>query len=317
MDPNQTPEQSPEGTQVGHDIVMPAEPTETPQVTQERQAFQRYVKEQGETIPSNFKNVDDWFNSLKSAQSEYTKSRQEIAELKKNYNETGVSNPNYDPKAQEQPAPEPEQPVVEDVSNMPDELEISKPTEPTYEAGVSQEDWVKWGAEIDAQGDLSEATKQEVAKRLNADPIVVEQMVRGRQAMRKQTFDQSAAVVGGSDNLKRILKWAGDNLPQAEIEAANRAMQTEASQSVLFGLKARFDAANPPAQAPQPEPTVSSPNAMQAGQISRPGVEAQAFNSEAEMKAAISDPRYRTDIAFRQAVEQRIIISSQHGYKFN
>ena len=316
MTEGQTPEQSQAETQVGHDIVMPAEPTEDPVVTQERQAFTRYVKEQGEQIPANFKSAEDWFNSLKQAQANYTKGQQEISALKSQYNETGVQNPNYDPQAERQPDPAPqEEPVIEDVSNVPEELTITRPEEPTYE-GVSPEDWTRWGKEIDQSGDLSEATKQEVSKRLNADPIVVQQMVKGRQAMKKQAFDASSQVVGGADNLKRILKWAGETLPPAEIEAMNRGMQTDASQSILMGLQARYNAANPPAQESQPEPSISNPNAMQAGQISKPAPEAQAFSSEAEMKAAISDPRYRTDPAFRQAVEHRMIMSHQYGYKF-
>lgn len=310
MEVNETPEQSTEGTQVGNDIVMPAEPTEDPVVTNERNAFVRYVREQGEKIPSNYKSAEDWFNSLKQAQSEYTKTRQEIAELKKNYNETAVSNPNYDPQAEKQPAAT--EPVVEDVSNMPDELQITKPKEPEYGA-VGADDWTRWGREIDQNGDLSEATKKEVAKRLNADPIVVEQMVRGRQAMQKQAFDQSASVVGGADNLKRILKWAGENLPAEEITAMNQGLQGPASQSILMGLNARYQSATA-TQVTQPEPAVSTPNAV-TGKPSKPGPEAQAFLSELEMKAAIADPRYRTDPTFRQAVEKRIVVTSQYGYK--
>lgn len=299
-------------TQVGNDIVMPQEPAEDPVVAGERAAFTRFVKEMGEKIPPNFKSAEDWFNSLKSAQAQYTKSRQEISELKKKYNETAVENPNYNPQAQEQPAKE--QPVVEDVSNIPDELSISKPKEPEY-GGITQQDWQRWGKEIDKNGDLTEATKKEVAKRLNADPLVVEQMVRGRQAMQKQAFDESAKVVGGADNLKRIFKWAGENLPAQEIEAMNRGLQTPASASILLGLQSRYQQAQPAARVSQPEPSVSTPNAVPAGQVPKPGIEAQAFNSEMEMKAAISDPRYRTDSAFRQAVEQRILISHQYGYK--
>jgi len=306
------PEESIE-TQVGNDIVMPKEPDEDPVVAGERAAFVRYVKDQGEKIPPNFKNAEDWFNSLKSAQSQYTKSRQEIAELKKQYNETAVGNPNYDPQAQEQPTQQ-EEPVVEDISNIPDELSISKPKDPEY-GNITEQDWARWGREIDKNGDLTEATRREVAKRLNADPIVVEQMVRGRQAMQKQAFDESAKVVGGADNLKRIFKWAGENLSAAEVEAMNRGLQSPASASILLGLQARYQQAQPATQKSQPEPSVSTPNAVPAGQVPKPGVEAQAFNSEAEMKAAISDPRYRTDPAFRQAVERRMVITHQHGYK--
>jgi hypothetical protein len=132
--------------------------------------------------------------------------------------------------------------------------------------------------------------------------------------MQKQAFDQSAQVVGGADNLKRILKWAGETFSPQEIQAMNQGLQGAAASSILLGLNARFQQANQTQKATQAEPSVSTPQAM-TSRPPKPGPEAQAFVSEAEMKAAINDPRYRTDTAFRQAVEKRIIISHQHGYK--
>ena len=38
----------------------------------ERVMFEKHVQENGETIPSNFKNAGDWFDSLKEAQKNYT-----------------------------------------------------------------------------------------------------------------------------------------------------------------------------------------------------------------------------------------------------
>lgn len=298
--------------EVGNDIVMPEQPAESPQTTAERAAFTRYVREQGEKIPANFKSAEEWFNSLKTAQAQYTKTRQEIAELKKTYNETAVSNPNYDPQAEKQPQPTAE-PVIEDVSNIPNELNITKPVEPTY-SGVTQDDWTRWGREIDKNGDLTEATKKEIAKRIQADPVVVEQMVRGRKAMQKQAFDQSAEVVGGADNLKRILKWAGETLSKDEIEAMNRGLQTAASRSLLLGLQSRYQQTQPAPQETRTEPRVSNPNAT-SSKPSKPSLSSQAFASEQEMKAAIADPRYRTDNNFRRAVEARMFITHQHGYK--
>ncbi len=316
MTDNNMAEQSPE-TQPGMDVVMPAESSEDPRVTQERAAFERYIQEQGEAIPSNFKTAEDWFNSLKEAQSQYTKGQQEIADLKKNYSETGVQNPAYDPQAEGQPqTAEPQEQAQPDVSNMPDELVINKPVEPPTPEGVTQEDWAKWGQEIDTNGNLTEATRQEIATRLKADPVVVDQMVRGRQAMKEQSFNKSAEVVGGAENLKQILRWAGETLPPAEVEAANRALQTDAYASVLLGLQARYQQVVSPSHTSTQEPPVSTPNAVPQGQTRMPASEqVQAFASEAEMKAAIQDPRYRTDPAFRQAVEQRATLSYQHGYR--
>ena len=315
-DMNQVEQSNQTQPQDGMDIVMPPEPAEDPQTTHERAAFMRHVQEQGEAIPSNFKSAEDWFNSLKEAQSQYTKSRQEIAELKKVYSETGVQNPAYDPKAEEQPQQEAPKEEKPDVSDMPDELVITKPEEPPTPEGVSQEDWAKWGQEIDKHGNLTEATRQEIATRLKADPVVVDQLVRGRLAMKEQSFNMSAQVVGGADNLKHILKCAGENLPQTEIDAMNRAMQTDAYQSVLLGLQARYQQSVPQPTEASPEPQVSTQNAVPSGQTRNPAANAvQAFASELEMKAAINDPRYRTDPAFRQAVEQRIIVSHQNGYR--
>ena len=53
------------------------------QVARERVAFEAYVKNQGLEIPKNFKDSNSWFDSLKNAQKEYTKARQEISDLKK------------------------------------------------------------------------------------------------------------------------------------------------------------------------------------------------------------------------------------------
>ena len=75
-------------------------------LAREKAAFETYVKDQGMAMPENFNNVGDWFNSLKEAQSQYTQARQEVADLKRKYEETGViPDAPAQPQAQPQEAP--------------------------------------------------------------------------------------------------------------------------------------------------------------------------------------------------------------------
>lgn len=282
--------------------------TEDPQITHERAMFMKYVQDQGQKIPSNFKSADDWFNSLVEARKGFTQARQEIASLKKQYNQNGVSNPNYTEDSQPvQTKPQ------EDLSGISEELKISSPPTPQpVSSKISAEDWVKWGKEIDSTGGVSAATRKEIQDKMGADEVIIEQLIRGRKALAKQSWDDAASVVGGSDNLKRMFKWAQENLTAEETAATNRALQTNAYKNVLLGLKARYEQENmakPNVQEPQ-----AMPNRVNPSQVPQA---VQVFKSLAEQQAALRDPRYRVDANYRQAVEAMIVNTSKYGYARN
>jgi hypothetical protein len=283
--------------------------TEDPQTVHERAMFMKYVQDQGQKIPSNFKSADDWFNSLVEARKGFTQARQEIASLKKQYNQNGVTNPNYQdspPVAQAKPEP------VEDLSGIPEDLKITPPPtpQPGSTARVSAEDWLRWGKEIDSTGAVSDATRKEIQAKMGADEVIIEQMIKGRKALAKQSWDDAASVVGGNDNLKRMFKWAQENLTAEEVAATNRALQTNAYKNVLLGLKARFEQQNPPkAPSQEPKPMDNRVNPSQVPQS------VQVFKSLAEQQAALRDPRYRVDANYRQAVEAMVVNTSRYGYR--
>lgn len=282
--------------------------TEDPQITHERAMFMKYVQDQGQKIPSNFKSADDWFNSLVEARKGFTQARQEIASLKKQYNQNGVSNPNY--TGDSQPVQSKPQ---EDLSGISEELKISSPPTPQpVSSKISAEDWVKWGKEIDSTGGVSAATRKEIQDKMGADEVIIEQLIRGRKALAKQSWDDAASVVGGSDNLKRMFKWAQENLTAEETAATNRALQTNAYKNVLLGLKARYEQEN------QVRPTVQEPQAMpNRVNPSQVPQSVQVFKSLAEQQAALRDPRFRVDPKYRQAVEVMIVNTSKYGYSGN
>lgn len=281
--------------------------TESPQIAHERAMFMKYVQDQGQKIPSNFKSADDWFNSLVEARKGFTQARQEIASLKKQYNQNGVTNPNYVADSQPVARAEP----VEDLSGIPEDLKIApQPTQQPPTGRVSSEDWLRWGKEIDSTGAVSDATRKEIQSKMGADEVIIEQLIKGRKALAKQSWDDAAGVVGGNDNLKRMFKWAQENLTAEEVAATNRALQTNAYKNVLLGLKARFEQQNPPkAPSQEPKPMENRVNPSQVPQS------VQVFKSLAEQQAALRDPRYRVDANYRKAVEAMVVNTSKYGYR--
>lgn len=283
---------------------------EDPVVQRERAAFNRYVQDQGQKIPENFKSADDWFNSLSEARKQYTQARQEIASLKKQYNEGGVTNPNFkEPEAPAATKPT-ESPVPTDIKEellIPGKSE-SKASLPT----VTAQDWERWGLELDATGEVSQKTRESLKQRLGVDDVIVEQLVKGRQALMKQSYEEASSLVGGSDNLKRLFKWAQETLTKEEIDSTNKALRSPAYKSVLTGLHSRYSATHgkPSANADK-EPKVKLDRVNQP----KPAAEVQVFKTRADQNAALGDPRYRTDPKFRAAVETMVVNTSRYGFK--
>jgi len=302
---NNAEQSPPVGTQP--DLATPIQ-TEDPVTTHERAMFMKYVQDQGQKIPSNFKSSDAWFNSLLEARKGFTQAKQENASLKKQYNQNGVINPDYkDSPPVAQAVPE----VVEDLSGIAEDLKIVASTIPQSVSNkISAEDWVRWGKEIDSADSVSDATRKEIREKMGADEVIIEQLIKGRKALAKQSWDDAASVVGGNDNLKRMFKWAQDNLTAEEVSATNRALQTNAYKNILLGLKARYEQQNPPkAPSQEPRPMDNRVNQSQVPQS------VQVFNSFAEQQAALRDPRFRVDSAYRNAVEAMTINTSRYGFR--
>jgi hypothetical protein len=302
---NNAEQSQPVGTQP--ELATPIQ-TEDPVTTHERAMFMKYVQDQGQKIPSNFKSSDAWFNSLLEARKGFTQAKQENASLKKQYNQNGVINPDYkDSPPVAQAVPE----VVEDLSSITEDLKIVASTIPQSVSNkISSEDWVRWGKEIDSADSVSDATRKEIREKMGADEVIIEQLIRGRKALAKQSWDDAASVVGGNDNLKRMFKWAQDNLTAEEVSATNRALQTNAYKNILLGLKARYEQQNPPkAPSQEPRPMDNRVNQSQVPQS------VQVFNSFAEQQAALRDPRFRVDSAYRNAVEAMTINTSRYGFR--
>ena len=92
-----------------------------------------------------------------------------------------------------------------------------------------------------------------------------------------------------------MLEWASESLEENEIEAFNSIMEQgnpAAMQMAVRGLQARFSQSS------------GSPAKLIQGDTIGPS--GGAFRSVAELTAAMKDPRYHKDPAYRRDVENRL-----------
>ena len=99
---------------------------------------------------------------------------------------------------------------------------------------------------------------------------------------------------GGEAEYNRITSWAAENLDEAKLDAFNSLIdkgEALAIQIAVAGLKSEYEAAE------------GYEGRMQAGKSART---TDAFRSQAEVVAAMSDPRYDRDEAYRQDVYDKL-----------
>jgi hypothetical protein len=269
--------------------------TTDPVIARETQAFETHVNANNIQIPSNFKSAGDWFNALKSAQSEYTKARQEISELKKQI-------PAQETKAQEQPV-EPAVPQIPEELRIPAATEQPAAVQQAAQAVLTQEEWSKYATEFTVNGDLTPESRNAIKSKLNVPDFVIDDFMQGQKARLQQAYGEAANRVGGKDTLARIFDWASKNLSKQEQATINASLATPSWEVTLLGLKSKFDTAQSSkvtANEPAKTGTKVGVGATSASVNNLP------YGSKAEFYSERSNPKFNTDPKFRQAVELRM-----------
>ena len=147
---------------------------------------------------------------------------------------------------------------------------------------------------------LSEKSYSELeAQGLSRD--LVDNYIEGQTALADTQMNQIYNITGNKDNYEEMISWASENLSDSEVTAYNKLVETGTMEEAIMaatGLKARYDN------------TVGiTPNLLKGG-VSET---TNAFQSTAEIIAAINDPRYAVDTAYRQQVEDKIKRSNALG----
>ena len=143
-------------------------------------------------------------------------------------------------------------------------------------------------------GELSEKTYADLEK-AGFDKATVDRYIAGQQAVQSQLQSRVEEHVGGADRLQSVLEWAVSGLSQAEATAFNNTIDNADEAGVklaLDGLMAKYDAVN------GKEPSLVN------GEVK--GNSGSVFRSTSELTAAMRDPRYSNDPAYRADVEARL-----------
>jgi hypothetical protein len=123
---------------------------------------------------------------------------------------------------------------------------------------------------------------------------IVDSYIAGQQALANQIETEIYESVGGREGYEQMLSWAKGNLSTEEAQAFNDALDGSVAQAKLAiqGLHARYQSA---------EGREAKLLGGKAGANS-----GDVFRSRSELVKAMSDPRYSSDPAFRQDVQDKL-----------
>jgi hypothetical protein len=158
----------------------------------------------------------------------------------------------------------------------------------------------------DSDGQIDEKTLEKLeAAGLNKE--TVNTFIEGVQALSAREMGEIYNAAGGEDQYKSAVEWASENFSDEEIDAFNEIVDSGNKKQIQWAVKslaAQYKTANA-------KPVEVS------GQTAR--ATSDVFKSVAELKVAMSDPRYKPgpqqDPSYIQEVEKKLARSSILGAK--
>ena len=240
------------------------QPEFSPEEQEALQVGEQLEQEQNQMLAGKFKSAEDL--------------EQAYIELQKKLGSNGEDNEAVRDEARDEERAEEE--VEEEVS----------PTAELFERSA---------AEWQEKGELSAETLEQY-KSMSSEELINAYIQQYGESLRQQqeTPDLTDAQVntikndvGGEAAFAQLMEWANDNLDSSYIESYDNLVETgnfQAIQMALAGIKSAYDASN------------GYEGRMLTGKPAKST--SDVFRSQAEVVAAMSDPRYDKDPAYRQDV---------------
>jgi len=181
---------------------------------------------------------------------------------------------------------EPQQAVDEEVDEEPTQVSV---LETLWEEGVN--------------GKFSEETLKTIQEMAPAD--LAKMYLEYRAGVEKNSVEpveitesdlsDLRGIAGGDDSYGDMMRWAGENLSQQEIEMYDAVMDNGDKNAMSFAVQALFNRYQD-ANGIEGELLTGKPASTQK----------DVFRSQAEVVRAMADPRYDTDPAYRQDVYAKL-----------
>ena len=143
--------------------------------------------------------------------------------------------------------------------------------------------------EVQSTEDESESTAPAEEEETSSDPEADVETLSEAQA--QELMD----MVGGEKAYKSMLEWAGDNFGKEEVEMYDQVMESGNPNAIFFAVQALQSRYND---------AVGSDGQLLTGRGAQNTDD--SFRSQAELVAAMSDPRYDRDPAYRADLMRRL-----------
>ena len=141
--------------------------------------------------------------------------------------------------------------------------------------------------EVQASEDEGEPAEQEQEEEVSEESEA--------EVLSEAQANQLMEMVGGEKAYKSMIDWAGQNLSKEEIQMYDSVMGKGDPSAIFFAVQALNN---------KYTDAVGSDGQMLTGRSASDS--GSAFRSQQELVAAMTDPRYDRDPAYRQEVMQRL-----------
>ena len=193
-------------------------------------------------------------------------------------------------------------------SNEEEEVEETEveQTEEEPEYSASETLIMDASNEFAETGELSAETMEQFSSMSSADLVKAYMEMRAKHPEEVQAPEQAADLsdsqvnqiknsAGGEEAYSKLVSWASDNLPEQYINAFDNIIESgnmEAIKIAVAGLKSEYEEVN------------GYEGRLLSGKSAPQTVD--VFRSQAEVVAAMSDPRYDVDPAYRNDVFEKL-----------
>lgn len=154
------------------------------------------------------------------------------------------------------------------------------------------------GRQFEEKGEL---TSEDVEKLGSMDPkqLVQAYLAYNAQAksasLQQDQINSIMEIAGGAEKYADMVAWAGSNLPEEDVADFNAVTATNNPAAIKFAVQSLAN-------------RYRGEYGYEANLVTgkAPGTAVKGYRSHAELSRAIADPRYHTDEAYRQDVEERL-----------
>lgn len=225
-------------------------------------------------LPEKFKSVEDMVTS-------YTALEEKLG--------AGKADPPADPPPAGSGDPGEGDPVI---PPAPAEGDPADTGEPSF--------LVKFEEEFAKGEGLSDASYEELATKHGLTRAHVDDYIAGREAKIEGEKEAVFSEVGGVDTWNEMMAWAAKGIPEARKEQLNAMLATGGEQAKIAAQTIKADFA---------QKNGLDPNYVSADGLAVEGA-GGVFESSAQVRAAMSDKRYKEDPAYQKMVASKLARSN-------